>query len=145
MPNSFAFVSLLTSDAYLPGTLALAAAIRDVHAAPSNPDDASPFDLVCLVTPQTVDVKSIKLLRRAYTHVVGVEVIEHHETENLRLLGASRVISSFLQHLPPAEVSLPLQSSDHLCACAMACLALRAILSHSYFMTLLLTSFPRSP
>lgn len=77
----YAFVTLLTSDHYLPGALALAAALKDVH------DSLQDIDIVCLVTPETVDVKSIKLLRRAFDHVIGVEVIEHNSSQNLRLLG----------------------------------------------------------
>ena len=87
MQNPFAFVSLLTSDHYLPGALALAAALRHVHSPPLPPPDLDNFDIVCLVTPETVDVKSIKLLRRAFDHVIGVEVIHQHSFEGLRLLG----------------------------------------------------------
>lgn len=76
-----AFVTLLTSDHYLPGALALAAALKDVH------DSLEGIDLVCLVTPETVDVKSIKLLRRAFNQVIGVEVIEQTSAKELELLG----------------------------------------------------------
>ncbi|KAF8640611.1 hypothetical protein AX17_000272 [Amanita inopinata Kibby_2008] len=78
----YAFVSLLTSDPYLPGALALAAALNDLHPSPQIP-----FQTVCLVTPETVDVTSIKLLRKAFDTVVGVEVIEQEDTKGLTLLG----------------------------------------------------------
>ena len=61
------------------------------------------FDLVCLVSPETVDVKTIKLLRRAFTHVVGVEVIEQPSSKGLELLGLSfpLVSTALLLMLPP--------------------------------------------
>lgn len=83
--NRYAFATLVTSDHYLPGALALAAALKEVH----TPSDAQevPFDTVCIVTPETVDVKTIKLLRRAFDVVVGVEVIEEKNEAGLKLLG----------------------------------------------------------
>ena len=83
MASNYAFVTLLTSDAYLPGALALAAAVTDLHPTPS----AIPFLTVCLVTPESVDVSSLKLLRRAFDLVVGVELIHQSDTKGLTLLG----------------------------------------------------------
>lgn len=80
----FAFVTLVTSDFYLPGALTLAAALKDVHSSSSSP---IPFQTVCLTTPETVDVTSIKLLRRAFDTVVGVEIISQHDKYGLNLLG----------------------------------------------------------
>jgi glycogenin len=88
MATRFAFVTLLTSDSYLPGALALAAAIKDVHPSPPTPPQ-SDFQTVCLVTPETVDVTSIKLLRRAFNIVVGVETIGQEDEKGLQLLGES--------------------------------------------------------
>ncbi|KAL1708306.1 glycosyltransferase family 8 protein [Schizophyllum commune] len=83
-PN--AFVTLVTSDRYLPGALAQVAAIADLH-----PKDAHEphehFQTVCLVTPETVDVSTIKALRGAFNVVVGVEIIEQEDDKGLRLLG----------------------------------------------------------
>ena len=92
MPTSpqLAFVTLVTSDSYLPGALVVAAALRDVHSSPPIfPDeyDPSEYDRVCLVTPETLNVDSIKQLRRAFDVVVGVEVIEEDTEEGLKLLG----------------------------------------------------------
>ncbi|KAG9222545.1 hypothetical protein CCMSSC00406_0002880 [Pleurotus cornucopiae] len=86
MATSYAFVTLVTSDAYLPGALTLAAALKDVHPSPVLPPEVE-FETVCLVTPENVDVSSIKLLRRAFNVVVGVETIVQQDDSGLRLLG----------------------------------------------------------
>ncbi|KAI0319779.1 hypothetical protein OF83DRAFT_1169921 [Amylostereum chailletii] len=86
MASPYAFVTLLTSDSYLPGALTLAAALKDVHPSPATSPEVD-FHTVCLVTPETVDVSSIKLLRRAFNVVIGVEIIEHDNTRGLTLLG----------------------------------------------------------
>ncbi|KAL6298716.1 hypothetical protein BKA93DRAFT_810095 [Sparassis latifolia] len=87
MATPFAFVSLLTSDSYLPGALAVAAALKDLHPVPPVQPEVE-FQTVCLVTPETVDVSSIKLLRRAFDVVVGVELIEQEDNvKGLQLLG----------------------------------------------------------
>jgi hypothetical protein len=86
MANPFAFVTLLTSDSYLPGALALVGALKDVH--PSTPVHPEvDFQTVCLVTPETVDVTTIKLLRRAFDVVIGVELIGQEDEKGLKLLG----------------------------------------------------------
>lgn len=102
MATSYAFVTLVTSDAYLPGALTLAAALKDVHPSPVLPPEVE-FETVCLVTPETVDVSSIKLLRRAFNVVVGVETIVQQDDSGLRLLG---------RHL--LYCSLSVVSSSHL-------------------------------
>ena len=84
--SSYAFVTLLTSDSYLPGALALAAALKDLHPSPPSPPQV-PFVTVCLVTPESVDVSSIKLLRSAFDLVVGVELITQQDQVGLKLLG----------------------------------------------------------
>ncbi|KAG7452346.1 uncharacterized protein BT62DRAFT_916022 [Guyanagaster necrorhizus] len=86
MAAPYAFVTLLTSDFYLPGALALAAALKDIHPSPAIPPQVE-FQTVCLVTPETVDVSTIKLLRRAYNIVIGVEVIAQEDDKGLKLLG----------------------------------------------------------
>ncbi|KAK0198896.1 glycogenin [Armillaria mellea] len=86
MATLYAFVTLLTSDFYLPGALALAAALKDVHPTPASLPEVK-FQTVCLVTPETVDVSTIKLLRKAFNVVVGVEVIAQEDDKGLRLLG----------------------------------------------------------
>ncbi|KAF7793378.1 hypothetical protein EIP86_004490 [Pleurotus ostreatoroseus] len=86
MATPYAFVTLVTSDSYLPGALALVAALDELHPSPPISPEVG-FQTVCLVTPETVDVSTIKLLRRAFNVVVGVEIIEQEDDKNLRLLG----------------------------------------------------------
>ena len=86
MATPYAFVTLVSSDSYLPGALALVAALKDIHPKPPV-DPEVDFQTVCLVTPETVDVSSIKLLRRSFDLVVGVEVIEQEDVKGLQLLG----------------------------------------------------------
>ncbi|KAJ9120203.1 hypothetical protein QFC22_003103 [Naganishia vaughanmartiniae] len=69
LPN--AFVTLLNSSSYLPGALVLCHALNDLHPQPREVD----FQTVCIVTPETVDVGSIKQLRQVFDLVIGVEVI----------------------------------------------------------------------
>src|ERR1700761_4872175 len=86
MASPYAFVTLLTSDYYLPGALTLAAALTDIHTSPAVHPEVD-FQTVCLVTPETVDIASIKLLRKAFDVVIGVEIIEENNERGLQLLG----------------------------------------------------------
>ncbi|KAF9074799.1 hypothetical protein BDP27DRAFT_1213603 [Rhodocollybia butyracea] len=86
MASPYAFVTLLTSDHYLPGALSLVAALRDVHPSPAISPEHE-FQTVCIVTPETVDVSTIKLLRKAFDVVIGVELIVQNDQEGLKLLG----------------------------------------------------------
>ncbi|KAI0652022.1 hypothetical protein C8Q79DRAFT_899590 [Trametes meyenii] len=86
MDAPYAFATLVTSDYYLPGALAVAAALKELHASQSGSSKVS-FQTVCLVTPETVDVSSIKLLRRAFDIAIGVEIIEQEDPRGLQLLG----------------------------------------------------------
>ncbi|CAL1694983.1 unnamed protein product [Somion occarium] len=86
MATPFAFVTLVSSDSYLPGALALVAALKELHPKPPVPPEVD-FQTVCLVTPEMVDVSSIRLLRKAFDLVVGVEVIEQRDVKGLQLLG----------------------------------------------------------
>jgi hypothetical protein len=71
MPGN-AFVTLLTTPSYLPGVLVLLHSLLALHPAPR----ANDFKIVCLVTPETVDAKTIGELRRAgFDLVIGVEPI----------------------------------------------------------------------
>jgi len=68
LPN--AFITLLTSPSYLPGALVLLHSLLELHPAPRD------FKTVCLVTPETVDAKTIGDLRKAgWDFVIGVEPI----------------------------------------------------------------------
>ncbi|KAF9225436.1 nucleotide-diphospho-sugar transferase [Gyrodon lividus] len=86
MSVRYAFVTLLTSDSYLPGALAIAGALKDVHH--SQPSDQQvKYETVCMVTPETLNVTTIRLLRKAFDVVIGVEVIVQPDVEGLALLG----------------------------------------------------------
>ncbi|KAF9245777.1 glycosyltransferase family 8 protein [Melanogaster broomeanus] len=86
MSTPYAFVTLLTSDSYLPGALAIAAALKDVHQFQPSPQPVK-YDTVCMVTPETLDVTTIRLLSKAFDVVIGVEVIVQPDTQALTLLG----------------------------------------------------------
>ena len=88
MAPRYAFVTLITSDSYLPGALTLAAALRDIHPTPAAEPEVD-FQTACLVTPETIDVSSIKLLRGAFDTVIGVEIIDDEDRKKLALLGKS--------------------------------------------------------
>jgi glycogenin glucosyltransferase len=85
--SSFAFVTLLNSSSYLPGALVLAHSLRELHPHPRKVE----FQTACLVTPETVDVESIKQLRSAFDVVIGVEVITSgaEGQAGLQLMGKS--------------------------------------------------------
>ena len=85
---NYAFVTLVTSDHYLPGALAVVGALRDVHPYPPLAPEV-PYQTVCIVSPETVDINTIKHLRRAFDVVIGVEVIEGQTAAELQLLGES--------------------------------------------------------
>ncbi|KAG5644628.1 hypothetical protein DXG03_008106 [Asterophora parasitica] len=86
MAAPYAFVTLVSSDSYLSGALVLAGALKDVHPSPAVPPEVD-FQTACLVTPETVDVSTIKALRRAFDVVIGVEVITQEDEAGLVLLG----------------------------------------------------------
>ena len=88
MSSPFAFVTLLSSDSYLPGALVLAACLKDLHPSPAVSPEVD-FKTVCLVTPETVDVASIKALRKVFDVVIGVEILETENATGLKLLGKS--------------------------------------------------------
>lgn len=85
---SYAFVTLLTSDSYLPGVLTLVAALRDVHADAPNPPHP-PFQTVCIITPETIGVETRRAVLKAFDIVVGVDVIREDTKKGLDLLGMS--------------------------------------------------------
>jgi glycogenin glucosyltransferase len=84
LPN--AFITLLTTPSYLPGALVLLHSLHELHPEPRD------FKIVCLVTPETVNAKSIRALRQAgYDLVIGVEPIGSgiQGQPNLQLMGKS--------------------------------------------------------
>jgi hypothetical protein len=89
--GSSAFVTLLTTDSYLPGALVLLHSLIELHPAPRD------FKIVALVTPETVDAKSIGELRKAgYDLVIGVEPIGSGKPgqQGLDLMGMSSICSA---------------------------------------------------
>lgn len=108
MAVPYAFVTLVSSDAYLPGALALAASLKDIHPSPPVPPEVY-FQTVCLVTPEIVDVSTIKHLRRAFDLVIGVEVIDQDDEKGLKLLGQclSRIPASPYHVTPTRPSTLP--------------------------------------
>ncbi|KAG2044464.1 hypothetical protein BDR03DRAFT_1004775 [Suillus americanus] len=84
MSIHFAFVTLVTSDSYLPGALAISGALKDVHQ--TEPHEVK-HDTVCIVTPEILDITTIKLLRKTYDIVIGVEVIGQSDPTGLNLMG----------------------------------------------------------
>ncbi|CEL57017.1 Glycogenin-2 OS=Homo sapiens GN=GYG2 PE=1 SV=2 [Rhizoctonia solani AG-1 IB] len=102
-----AFVTLITSDSYLPGALAQSAALNDLHpirrggqfpsgAGLEEETDPVPFTTVCLVTPETVSVGTIKQLRRTFDLVIGVELIEgDRNSREIKLLGRPDLHQTF--------------------------------------------------
>lgn len=78
-----AFVTLVTTDSYVQGAIV---AIRSVLEC-EGLEPVNPFETVCLVTPATVSVQSIKALRRNFSLVVGVEEIRSGNGRELQLLG----------------------------------------------------------
>lgn len=86
LPN--AFVTLLTTSSYLPGALVLLHALQDLHPAPRD------FQIVALVTPETVDAATIGELRRAgYDLVIGVEPIGSGKAGQVGLELMGKVVS----------------------------------------------------
>lgn len=98
-----AFVTLLTTDAYLPGALVCIQSLLEAE----GPNPSVPFETVCLVTPATVSVESIKALRRNFSLVVGVEELRSGSESNLALLGRS-FFSSLSSISAAALLSSPL-------------------------------------
>lgn len=82
-PQLVAVATLVTSDSYLSGALVALHSLLDVEGADRE------FETVCLVTPSSVTVETIRTLRRHFALVVGVEPILSRSQANLELLGAS--------------------------------------------------------
>lgn len=79
-----AFVTLLTDSSYLPGALVLLYALRELHPAPRD------FQIVCLITPETVDARVTGVLQNAgFDLVIGVEPIASDQANfrGLELMG----------------------------------------------------------
>ncbi|KAG0142019.1 hypothetical protein CROQUDRAFT_683440 [Cronartium quercuum f. sp. fusiforme G11] len=80
-PN--AFVTMLTSDSYLPGALVTAHSIKQSEQFNESQD----FDLVCLITLESVTAESIKGLRKVFNLVISVDELRSFGKDELNLLG----------------------------------------------------------
>ncbi|KAJ1555383.1 Glycogenin-2, partial [Nowakowskiella sp. JEL0078] len=81
-----AFVTLLTSDSYLPGALVLANALKS-HSTTAK--------LVVLITPEKVSVPSVQLLYSTFDYVYFVPTILSKDLGNLELLGRPELDVTF--------------------------------------------------
>jgi hypothetical protein len=90
MPSNYAFATLVTSDSYLPGALALSHSLRL---------SGTPYPIVALCPPSTLSSHTITHLYRAFDKVVYVPLIKSGEVEgdreNLRLLGRPELDVTF--------------------------------------------------
>jgi glycogenin glucosyltransferase len=75
---SCAFVTLLTSDNYLPGALVLAKSLKKV---------ATTFPVVVLATKDYVSDTAGKVLAAVFDRVIWVDAIHSMDHDNLKLLG----------------------------------------------------------
>lgn len=98
MASPFAFITLVSSDSYLPGALAQVAALRDLHSKPATPPEVD-FATVCIVTPESLDVATIKCLRKEFDLVVGVEILEQENQKGLQLLGVYKLYTRIYARL----------------------------------------------
>ena len=89
-----AFVTLITSDSYLPGAVNLAHSLLDVHgysASTAAEEDGVEsnernFMTICMVTPVTVSYETVLTLRNVFDLVIGVEEIQG-DIDDLVILG----------------------------------------------------------
>lgn len=109
MASPFAVVTLVSSDSYLPGALAQVAALRDLHPSPAELPEVD-FQTVCIVTPESLDVATIKRLRKAFDLVVGVEILEQENAQGLKLLGKSFERVQFISAAPSTRIYAPLSA-----------------------------------
>lgn len=87
MSNPFAFVTLLTTDDYLPGALTVVKSLLDT-------EPEQPFDTVCLCTPASVSAATLGALHKAFDVVVGVEQITTTSWRELDLLGRTELAAA---------------------------------------------------
>ncbi|RYO84590.1 hypothetical protein DL766_010556 [Monosporascus sp. MC13-8B] len=80
------YATLLLSDTYLSGALVLAHSLRD---------NGTTKKLAVLVTPDTVSVEVIDVLKGVYDHVIPVDTIRNSEPANLRLMNRTDLHSVF--------------------------------------------------
>ncbi|KAJ3408112.1 hypothetical protein HDV05_005145 [Chytridiales sp. JEL 0842] len=100
-PNRYAFVTLVTSDTYLPGALALAHSLRS---------NKTPYPLIVLCPPNELHHSTTQKLYRAFDKVLYVDILKsgaaQGDAENLELLGRPELDITFtkLHAFNPAVV-----------------------------------------
>ena len=78
MYANYAFVTLLTSDSYLPGALVLSKSLKSTH---------SQYPFVILVTPETVSHSCLETLKKYFDVILSVSPIRSGQMDQLELLG----------------------------------------------------------
>lgn len=79
MPNNrFAYVTLLTSEDYLPGALVLAASLKQ---------SGSIHEKIVLIPENTLSPHATNLLTKWFDQLIYIPIIRSQDTENLRILG----------------------------------------------------------
>ena len=79
---SFAFVSLITSNEYLPGALCLSKSLK------------SAYPLVILAVPEKLSTFTVNALYEAYDSVIFVPEIKSNQLKELDLLGRRDLVST---------------------------------------------------
>ena len=82
----YAYVTLLTSQAYLPGALVLAKSLKQTN---------TPFAVALLISKEGFTEDSLRILYTAFDKVIPVDNIESVSLDNLKLLGRPDLVSTF--------------------------------------------------
>ncbi|KAJ2455194.1 glycogenin glucosyltransferase [Coemansia sp. RSA 2336] len=83
--DRFAYVTLVTSDAYVDGALVLLHSLRRT---------LTPHSILCLVTPVTLSQDSLQRLRHHFDGVIETDLHKSYDTRNLALLGRPDLCST---------------------------------------------------
>ncbi|KAL2915867.1 glycogenin glucosyltransferase [Polyrhizophydium stewartii] len=83
---AYAFVTLLTTESYLPGALVLAHSLRRT---------GTQHALVALYTPETVGADAVAALATAFDRTVAVDTLRTNSMPNLALLGRPDLFATY--------------------------------------------------
>ncbi|KAI9203257.1 nucleotide-diphospho-sugar transferase [Polychytrium aggregatum] len=84
--RNFAYVTLLTSESYIPGAVTLVASLRAT---------ATQYPIVCIVASESFSVYSVQLLFRTFDKVLFVPILRSNDHSNLSLLGRPELDVTF--------------------------------------------------
>ncbi|KAI9203259.1 nucleotide-diphospho-sugar transferase [Polychytrium aggregatum] len=84
--KGFAYVTLLTSESYIPGAVTLVASLRAT---------ATQYPIVCIVASESFSVYSVQLLFRTFDKVLFVPILRSNDHSNLSLLGRPELDVTF--------------------------------------------------